>query len=119
MAEESVEQGLLSELYVAHAPDGIRLALLLTGDRALAEDLVQHAFAVSSVAFATSATERSSFGTQHFIRTGSSPPTVASARSAREPDQDPEVPTHPSAAGSVWECRATWLHRRSRRCHRP
>ena len=28
-----------------HAPDGLRLAFLLTGDRALAEDLVQDAFA--------------------------------------------------------------------------
>ena len=45
MAGEDVERGLLSELYVAHAPDGIRMAFLLTGDRALAEDLVQEAFA--------------------------------------------------------------------------
>ncbi len=44
MAEEVVERGSLSELYVAYAPDGIRLAFLLTGDRALAEDLVQDAF---------------------------------------------------------------------------
>ena len=45
MAGEGVERGLLSELYMAHAPDGIRIAFLLTGDRALAEDLVQEAFA--------------------------------------------------------------------------
>jgi RNA polymerase sigma-70 factor (sigma-E family) len=44
MAEESVERGSLAELYVAHAPEGVRLAFLLTGDRALAEDLVQDAF---------------------------------------------------------------------------
>ena len=44
MAGEGVEHGMLSELYVAYAPDGIRLAFLLTGDRALAEDLVQDAF---------------------------------------------------------------------------
>jgi DNA-directed RNA polymerase specialized sigma24 family protein len=44
MAEEVVERGKLSELYIAYAPDGIRLAFLLTGDRALAEDLVQDAF---------------------------------------------------------------------------
>ena len=44
MAGEGVERGMLSELYVAYAPDGIRLAFLLTGDRALAEDLVQDAF---------------------------------------------------------------------------
>jgi RNA polymerase sigma-70 factor (sigma-E family) len=37
--------GSLADLYVEHAPDGIRLAFLLTGDRALAEDLVQDAFA--------------------------------------------------------------------------
>jgi RNA polymerase sigma-70 factor (sigma-E family) len=39
------ERSRLGELYVRHAPDGIRLAYLLTGDRALAEDLVQEAFA--------------------------------------------------------------------------
>jgi RNA polymerase sigma-70 factor (sigma-E family) len=42
--EGSIDRGMLSELYVAYAPDGIRLAFLLTGDRALAEDLVQDAF---------------------------------------------------------------------------
>jgi len=45
MAGEGVERGVLSDLYVTYAPDGIRLAFLLTGDRALAEDLVQDAFA--------------------------------------------------------------------------
>jgi len=44
MAGEGGERGSLSELYVAYAADGIRLAFLLTGDRALAEDLVQDAF---------------------------------------------------------------------------
>ena len=39
------ERGSLADLYVEHAPDAIRLAFLLTGDRALAEDLVQDAFA--------------------------------------------------------------------------
>jgi len=34
----------LEELYVRHAPAGYRLALLLTGDRALAEDILQDAF---------------------------------------------------------------------------
>jgi RNA polymerase sigma-70 factor (sigma-E family) len=38
------EAGRLGELYRAHAPDAARLAYLLTGDRALAEDLVQEAF---------------------------------------------------------------------------
>jgi RNA polymerase sigma-70 factor (sigma-E family) len=33
-----------AELYVRNAPDALRLAYLLTGDRALAEDLVQEAF---------------------------------------------------------------------------
>lgn len=42
---EPLVGGRLGELYVRHAPDGIRLAYLLTGDRALAEDLVQEAFA--------------------------------------------------------------------------
>jgi RNA polymerase sigma-70 factor (sigma-E family) len=44
MAGEVVERGSLSELYVSYAPDALRLAYLLTGDRALAEDLVQDAF---------------------------------------------------------------------------
>ena len=43
--EGATDRGGLEQLYVAHAPDGIRLAFLLTGDRALAEDLVQDAFA--------------------------------------------------------------------------
>jgi len=44
---ERVETGRegLVELYQRHGPDALRLAYLLTGDRALAEDLVQEAFA--------------------------------------------------------------------------
>jgi RNA polymerase sigma-70 factor (sigma-E family) len=42
--ENSLEHGSLADLYVRHAPEGIRLAFLLTGDQALAEDLVQEAF---------------------------------------------------------------------------
>jgi RNA polymerase sigma-70 factor (sigma-E family) len=38
------DAGRLAELYVRHADDAVRLAYLLTGDRALAEDLVQDAF---------------------------------------------------------------------------
>jgi RNA polymerase sigma-70 factor (sigma-E family) len=38
------DSGRLGELYRRHAPDAGRLAYLLTGDRALAEDLVQEAF---------------------------------------------------------------------------
>jgi RNA polymerase sigma-70 factor (sigma-E family) len=36
--------GRLAELYRRHAPDAARLAYLITGDRALAEDLVHEAF---------------------------------------------------------------------------
>ena len=36
--------GRLEELYRLHAPEAIRLAYMLTGDRPLAEDLVQDAF---------------------------------------------------------------------------
>jgi RNA polymerase sigma-70 factor (sigma-E family) len=36
--------GRLGELYLRHADAAVRLAYLLTGDRALAEDLVQDAF---------------------------------------------------------------------------
>ena len=43
--EISVERSTLGDLYVQHAPESIRLAFLLTGDRSLAEDLVQEAFA--------------------------------------------------------------------------
>ena len=39
-----LEGGLLVELYERHASDAGRLAYLLTGDRELAEDLVQDAF---------------------------------------------------------------------------
>jgi RNA polymerase sigma-70 factor (sigma-E family) len=41
---ERVEGGRLAELYAGHAHEATRLAYLLTGDRALAEDLVQDAF---------------------------------------------------------------------------
>ena len=41
---ERVEGGVLEELYVRHADRATRVAYLLTGDRALAEDLVQEAF---------------------------------------------------------------------------
>jgi len=37
-------EGRLAELYRRHAPEAIRLAYMLTGDRQLAEDLVQDAF---------------------------------------------------------------------------
>lgn len=43
-AAESSGDGLVG-LYLAHAPDARRLAYLLTGDLALAEDFVQEAFA--------------------------------------------------------------------------
>jgi len=38
------DTGRLGELYVRHADDAVRLAFLLTGDRGLAEDIVQDAF---------------------------------------------------------------------------
>jgi RNA polymerase sigma-70 factor (sigma-E family) len=38
------EDGRLAELYTRHAAEAIRLAYVLTGDRLLAEDLVQDAF---------------------------------------------------------------------------
>jgi len=39
-----LQGGTLSELYLQYAPGALRLAYLLTGDRSLAEDLVQDAF---------------------------------------------------------------------------
>ncbi len=39
-----IEGERLSELYLRHADDAVRPAYLITGDRALAEDLVQDAF---------------------------------------------------------------------------
>ena len=43
--------GGLAELYVRHAPAAVGLAYLLTGDRGLAEDLVQDAFVRSTGRF--------------------------------------------------------------------
>ena len=44
VASDTPTSGRLAELYVRHAPAAQRLAFLLTGDRAHAEDLVQEAF---------------------------------------------------------------------------
>jgi RNA polymerase sigma-70 factor (sigma-E family) len=41
---QAVSDRRLADLYLRHSPGGLRLAYLLTGDRALAEDLVQDAF---------------------------------------------------------------------------
>ena len=41
---EPFETGRLADLYLRHGDDATRLAFLLTGDRALAEDLAQVAF---------------------------------------------------------------------------
>jgi RNA polymerase sigma-70 factor (sigma-E family) len=43
--EGALDRDRLADLYIAYAPEGIRLAFLLTGDPTLAEDLVQDAFA--------------------------------------------------------------------------
>jgi len=43
--EQAGVSGRLGELYLEHAPATARFAYLMTGDRALAEDLVQDAFA--------------------------------------------------------------------------
>jgi RNA polymerase sigma-70 factor (sigma-E family) len=42
--ESRTEGSRLEEVYRLHASDGVRLAYLITGDRALAEDIVQDAF---------------------------------------------------------------------------
>jgi RNA polymerase sigma-70 factor (sigma-E family) len=39
-----LERARLGALYLRHGPSGLRLAYLLTGDKQLAEDLVQEAF---------------------------------------------------------------------------
>lgn len=44
LAVEAGVRGALDDLYREHAPAALRLALLLTGDRPLAEDLVHDAF---------------------------------------------------------------------------
>ncbi|HLW16284.1 MAG TPA: SigE family RNA polymerase sigma factor [Actinomycetota bacterium] len=41
---EMADHGLIGELYLGHADAAVRLAYLLTGDRDVAEDLVQDAF---------------------------------------------------------------------------
>lgn len=43
-SEAQAPAGRLAELYVRHAPDALRFATVLTGQRHLAEDLVQDAF---------------------------------------------------------------------------
>ena len=43
-AEGARDRGRLAELYLRHGDETVRLAYLLTGDQALAEDLVQEAF---------------------------------------------------------------------------
>lgn len=42
--EQTRKRGRLAELYLAYSDGAVRLAYLLTGDRSLAEDLVQDAF---------------------------------------------------------------------------
>jgi RNA polymerase sigma-70 factor (sigma-E family) len=42
--EAATHRTQLGQLYARHAPDGVRLAYLLTGDQSTAEDLVQEAF---------------------------------------------------------------------------
>src|SRR5437762_11037529 len=41
---DAVEGGAVPELYARHAAAAVRLAYLLTGDRALAQDILQEAF---------------------------------------------------------------------------
>jgi hypothetical protein len=53
MGAEQGRESRLEEVYVRSAPAGFRLAYLLTGDRALAEDLVQEASCGSSAACTT------------------------------------------------------------------
>jgi RNA polymerase sigma-70 factor (sigma-E family) len=44
MEQLRIQGGRLAELFHGHSADGVRLAYLITGDRDLAEDLVQDAF---------------------------------------------------------------------------
>lgn len=44
VARDTAANGRLTELYIRHGPAAQRLAFLLTGDRAQAEDLVQESF---------------------------------------------------------------------------
>ena len=85
---EATHRSRLAETYVRYAPDGIRLAYLLTGDRALAEDLVHEAF----LRFV---------GRLHFLR---DPERSYLAREAgRVPDvrNDPDVPTYESMRSAL------------------
>ena len=54
-AEAPAPTGRLEELYVRNAPGALRLAYFLTGNRELAEDLVQEAFVRVAAGSATSA----------------------------------------------------------------
>jgi DNA-directed RNA polymerase specialized sigma24 family protein len=57
------EGGRLAELYTHHAAEAIRLAYMLTGDRLLAEDLVQDAFVKLAGRLVTSETPMRSMRT--------------------------------------------------------
>jgi RNA polymerase sigma-70 factor (sigma-E family) len=51
-SEETEKRGRLAGLYLAYSDGAVRLAYLLTGDRSLAEDLVQDAFVKMAGRFA-------------------------------------------------------------------
>ena len=62
---EALVGGRLAELYALHAQSAVRLAYLLTGDRALAEDLVQDAFVRLAGRFLD---VRDAGGFEHYLR---------------------------------------------------
>ena len=62
---EALVGGRLAELYALHAQGAVRLAYLLTGDRALAEDLVQDAFVRLAGRFLDL---RDAGGFEHYLR---------------------------------------------------
>jgi RNA polymerase sigma-70 factor (sigma-E family) len=99
--------GRLAELYARHAAEAIRLAYMLTGDRQLAEDLVQDAFVKLAgrlvhlrdpaafdaylrrtvVNLANSSFRRKRLEREYLRRTASEPPAVRDAHDTDRRDE--------------------------------
>ena len=99
---ERLEGGVLEDLYVRHAGRATRIAYLLTGDRGLAEDLVQEAFLrlagrflhVRNRAAFESYLRRTvvNLANSHHRRVRSERTTLARRASLREPEPAPPDP---------------------------
>ncbi|MGZ4213875.1 MAG: RNA polymerase sigma factor [Actinomycetota bacterium] len=107
------DRGRIAELYVVHADDAVRLAYLLTGDRGLAEDLVQDAF-VKLAGRLVHLRDPSAFGAylrttvvnlsrSHFRRRTVERAHLERARSRAEREQAPFPDRSPEDREELWE----------------